>query len=277
VTKAISKRATTTAPAKAAQGPQQPVDMSEAALQMRPADRDHFHEAVDWYNGQPLPISVKLENTDGKKWVSRFEGNTEDEIVGRLRTHAAFGSMSQPFIDIVMGELMTIWASNGGISDKIYNAAVAVLEAAAPRNELEAMLVVQMIASNEAALRATSMVGKCGMPEQALGFGNLSNKYMRTFVAQSEALAKLRRGGEQIVKYVHVHEGGQAVVAGTINQTGGRLNAGSAEQPHEQAADASVPTLPGENSSGNGVSVSRDAEREMPDSRWQESRGTEGE
>ena len=37
-------------------------------------------------------------------------------------------------------------------------------------------------------------------------------KLMRTYTAQIEALAKLQRGGEQVVKVVHVHPGGQAVV-----------------------------------------------------------------
>lgn len=38
--------------------------------------------------------------------------------------------------------------------------------------------------------------------------------------ATVEALAKLMRGGEQVVKHVHVYEGGQAVVADTFNHGG---------------------------------------------------------
>ena len=49
----------------------------------------------------------------------------------------------------------------------------------------------------------------------------MANKFMRTFTSQVEALAKLRRGGEQIVKHVYVQEGGQAVIAGTVNTGGG--------------------------------------------------------
>jgi hypothetical protein len=46
--------------------------------------------------------------------------------------------------------------------------------------------------------------------------GNLAVKLLRTYTAQVEALAKLRRGGEQTVRveHVHVHAGGQAVGAG---------------------------------------------------------------
>ena len=42
--------------------------------------------------------------------------------------------------------------------------------------------------------------------------GNMAVKLLRTFALQAEALAKLQRKGEQIVKVVHVHPGGQAIV-----------------------------------------------------------------
>jgi hypothetical protein len=44
--------------------------------------------------------------------------------------------------------------------------------------------------------------------------GNLPTKLERTFVAQVEAVAKWRRGGEQrvMVEHVHVRSGGQAIV-----------------------------------------------------------------
>ena len=53
-------------------------------------------------------------------------------------------------------------------------------------------------------------------------YGNLATKFLRTYTAQLEALAKLRRGGGQTVRveHVHVYEGGQAVV-GNITQTSG--------------------------------------------------------
>jgi len=45
---------------------------------------------------------------------------------------------------------------------------------------------------------------------------------LRTYTAQVEALARLRRGGEQrvIVQHVNVNEGGQAIV-GAVNHPGG--------------------------------------------------------
>jgi hypothetical protein len=253
------------------QKPKQPsLDPAKVREKMRRADAQRFDETLERYEGQPLPVSVTLKNEGGRKWTSSYPGDDEDQLVGQLRMHAAFGSMSQPFIDTMMAELMTIWDSNGGISEKSYNAAIAVIEAAQPQNELEAMLVVQMIAANEAALRATSMVGKCDWFPQSMGFGNLANKFMRTFTAQTEALARLRRGGEQVVKYVHVHEGGQAVVAGTINQNGGSGKIESGEQPYGTKAAAPRAALRSPDPARDRVPIPCHAKRQMSPARRQE-------
>ena len=53
--------------------------------------------------------------------------------------------------------------------------------------------------------------------------GNLTNKFMRTYTMQVEALARKRRKGEQNikVKHVHVYAGGRAIV-GNVSHRGGR-------------------------------------------------------
>jgi hypothetical protein len=175
----------------------------------------------------------------------------------------AFGTCSQQFVDVAMGEMMTIWDANGGVTEKRYNAALAILESARPQNELEAMLVMQMIATNEAALTATAMVGKSQMFPHAMGFGNLANKFMRTFTAQSEALAKLRRGGEQIVKYVHVHQGGQAVVADTFNQAGGGQIGKNDEQPYGTRTIEERTALSSPHKASDGMPIAGHAQREV--------------
>lgn len=252
------------------------LDPAKAKEKMRRADAKRFDEAFERYDDRPLPVSAKLKNEGGRKWTNSYQGDDQAQLVAQLRMHDAFGSMSQPFIDTMLGELMTIWDSNGGIAEKSYNAAIAVLDGARPENEIEAMLVVQMIAANEAALRATSMIGKCDWLPQTMGFGSLANKFMRTFTAQAEALAKLRRGGEQVVKYVHVHEGGQAVVAGTINQTGGSGNIENTKQPYEANAAAPSAALPSPDPARDGVPIPSNAERQMPPPRREESGTADG-
>jgi len=44
-----------------------------------------------------------------------------------------------------------------------------------------------------------------GTPEQMQAHGALATKLLRTFTSQTEALAKIKRGGEQTVRVEHVH------------------------------------------------------------------------
>ena len=89
-----------------------------------------------------------------------------------------------------------------------------------------------------------------------------------------EGLAKIKRGGKQTVKVVHVHQGAQAVVADTFNQGG--AGGKSSEQPHAKAADAPVTTLPGPDETRDGVPLPSNEERPVSYARREELRGASG-
>jgi hypothetical protein len=102
-------------------------------------------------------------------------------------------------------------------------------------------------------------------------------RYMTmAFKAQSncrttlEALAKLHQPREQVVRHVHVYEGGQAVVAEEFHHhAGGAGNAGSAHQPHAPgSAIAGGTALPRPNPIGQTVPGSEGARKEpVPNAR----------
>ncbi|MWV26437.1 hypothetical protein [Aurantiacibacter rhizosphaerae] len=74
--------------------------------------------------------------------------------------------------------------------------------------------------------------------------------------ATLEALAKLHQPREQIVKHVHVNEGGQAVVADQIHQHRGEgKNARSDKQSHATGTAGQSPAMLSEDARGNGVSI----------------------
>jgi hypothetical protein len=114
---------------------------------------------------------------------------------------------------------------------------VAVLAEMAPQNATEAMLSVQMIAANEAALlflrRAVENQHTEGIDANVLR----ATRLMRVFNEQLEAMQKLKgKAGQQkvTVEHVHVHEGGQAIV-GTVAPTGPRRRVGKTDKaPHEK-------------------------------------------
>jgi hypothetical protein len=110
-----------------------------------------------------------------------------------------------------------------------------------------------MAMTNSAALRALSIADRNLLhPEHAQSLGNLAVKLLRTFTAQAEALAKLQRGGEQIVKHIHLdNRGGQTIVTDSVVTGGSHEKDGT--QSHEQGACG--PALLGSDASGYGVPI----------------------
>jgi hypothetical protein len=196
----------------------------------------------------------------------------------------AFGTVSRDFADSQLGALESSTRPRGIATSEAtgiihLNSALAIVEAVKPENELEAAFAVQLAGNHALTMEMLAKAKNTDAVDRIQLYGNLAVKLQRTFAVQVEALAKLRRGGEQVVKYVHVHEGGQAVVAGTINQGGGERALGTEGQSHAQIGatpDAPFVALPGANPQRQSVPVSCNAERPLPDARRDESGSAEG-
>jgi hypothetical protein len=96
------------------------------------------------------------------------------------------------------------------------NAALALIEAANPKDEIEGALAVQMAATHSAAMSVLSRFGGGGGSERrVVALGSAAARLLRAYTAQVEALRRLRGGGQQFVRveHIHVHDGGQALVA----------------------------------------------------------------
>ena len=101
-------------------------------------------------------------------------------------------------------------------SFKFLNAIIPTINAIGPKNELEAMLAVQMVGTHTLAME---MMERAAYPDQTVDNINYNinrvTKLTRTFIAQMDALSKHRGKGQQqkmTIKHVHVNEGGQAVI-----------------------------------------------------------------
>ncbi len=224
------------------------------------------------------PEAKFVRKTVGDKTnITITAADHQDDKLHSAAMMEAFGTRSLPFLNDTMDNINRVLARGGIPTEQQYNAALAILASVEPQNELEATLASQIVAANECAFRCMRGMLGSDMVDHHRMYGDLANKFMRTVTAQVEALAKLRRGGEQVVKYIHVHEGGQAVVAGTINQQRGVANGGSGEQPYGAEAAPGSAALPCPDAAWNGVPIPCDAEREVQDPRWEESRSAEGE
>ncbi len=103
------------------------------------------------------------------------------------------------------------------------NEVLAALHGIRPRDELEGMLTVQMVATHNLAMELTARAMLPSQTSDGLNYNvNRITKLMRTFTAQMEALNRYRGKGQQkvTVEHIHVNEGGQAIV-GNVNPRGG--------------------------------------------------------
>jgi hypothetical protein len=94
-------------------------------------------------------------------------------------------------------------------------AALRLLGEIQPRNEIEAMLAVQMLGAHNLAVSMLHRARTTDRADFLAIYGNLAAKALRVFAAQTEAWARLRgQTGQQTVRVEHVtvQAGGQAVV-----------------------------------------------------------------
>jgi hypothetical protein len=129
----------------------------------------------------------------------------------------------------------------GGISETATNAALALIEAAAPRNEIEGALAVQMACTHAATMSALARFrGGGGSERRVVALATAAARLMRAYPVHVETLRRLRHGGDQYVRveHVHVNDGGQAVI-GNVNTAGsGAAARGPTLIPHSDQEPA---------------------------------------
>ena len=139
------------------------------------------------------------------------------------------------------------------------NAGLALINAIRPENELEAALATQMVGTHALVCELLGRAKGTNRSDHIQLYGGLAVKLQRAFTGQIDTLTKLRRGGEQVVRHIHVdNRGGQAVVADTVNVRG-RENEKDCEQSYgpDTPAACGSPML-GQNTSGNGLPIPSD-------------------
>jgi hypothetical protein len=163
---------------------------------------------------RPPPVRVKLRRVHAHLSKPYPPDGAEKVWWDRLKN--ALGTTSSAFVSASLIQLQT--ASQlpcGGVSEMGVNAALAVVEAAKPKDEIEGALAVQMAATHSAAMSVLSRFGGGGGSERrVVALGSAAARLLRAYTAQVEALRRLRGGGQQVIRIerVDVRDGGQAVV-----------------------------------------------------------------
>lgn len=194
---------------------------------LTPAQRAVCDAAFEAYRTRRQPFSVRLKagtEPGNLSFEPDFEASNGDGS-HVLRQLNAFGTASQEFSSQMLGRLAAIANERGQEfpTETALNAALAAVDSVRPENETEAMLAVQMYAVHETAMEMLVRTKQATNHQALQNYSTIATKLLRTYTAQIEALAKLRRGGEQTVRveHVHDHEGGQAIVGNVAHQGAG--------------------------------------------------------
>jgi hypothetical protein len=137
------------------------------------------------------------------------------------RLKRALGTSSSAFVNASLLQLQAAARLPfSGISETAVNAALAMIEAAAPKDEIEGALAVQMACTHTAAMAVLARLGGGhGSEQRVAALGSAAARLLRAYATQVEVLRRLRHGGQQYVRveHVYVNDGGQAVI-GNVKQ-----------------------------------------------------------
>jgi hypothetical protein len=191
------------------------------------------------------------------------------------------GSTSDEWNDVLANQtIQTLWLSRSDDEtiDRQLAAATAVLIGISPQDELEGMLAGQLIAAHNAAMECyrRAMISEQTLEGRRENL-NQANKLSRTYTSLLEALNRHRGKGQQkvTVEHVHVHKGGQAVVGIVRAHRGGREKMEDQPQAKQITHEPERPMW-SEDTEGERVPLTSDAEWSLPHARRKITRSSEG-
>ena len=161
------------------------------------------------------PVRVKLQRVTASV-AENHPPDGDSAAAWWARLKAALGTASTDFVRASLFQLQTAaQLPCSGISEMGVNAALAIIEALEPRDEIEGVRAVQMACTHCAALSVLArFAGGGGSERRVIALGTTAARLLKAFTLQEEALRRRRGGNQQHVRveHVHVNEGGQAII-----------------------------------------------------------------
>jgi len=170
-----------------------------------------FRDAKRRVNGRKPAVMI------AKSEEGRRISPTGDAFASHMRMLDTFGTRSDFFMARQMHEIECMVArigEDGDHTSTAVNSALAIVSAIAPTNEIEAALAVQMAGTHTLSCEMAARIVRNDNIERMNTYVNAASKLQRTFLAQLDALDRLRGKGQQTVRVEHVTvaPGGQAIV-----------------------------------------------------------------
>ncbi len=191
-----------------------------------------------------------------------------DHAVWGARLCAVLGTGNVDSANLMLNQIAsaTLRDDSRSADEAILNGIIATIAGIAPRDETEAMLALQMVATHNAGMQMLKRAMLTQPTDVADSIVNRATKLLRTYTAQVEALNRYRNAGKQqvVVQHQHVAVTADKAVVG-INTPHGTRGGGTVEleeQPHA-IAHAPMPPMSGANAGREPVPSPCDAERPL--------------
>jgi hypothetical protein len=127
---------------------------------------------------------------------------------------AILGIKDSDMIHRISADVMSLASGDEGTRQDLLEGAMLVVRSMAPKNMMEAMLVIQMAAVHRATVHHAAALNRSNTALEIELSQNGLSKLARTFTMQVEALQRLQGGGTRTIRIerVNVSNGGQAII-----------------------------------------------------------------
>jgi hypothetical protein len=176
---------------------------------------------------QRIVVEKHVAKLKSKAFELKYEATKEgkigragpDSFTDLMALIEALGGADPQLAYTIEKQLLNIVREPGKMT-----AAVQFLQSQKPANEIECLLLTQIFSSHVLAMEFASRSVTYKDPDIAERNAGRACRLMRTFAEHLETLNRIRGKGQQkvTVEHVHVHNGGQAVIAPIVVGGGGK-------------------------------------------------------
>lgn len=186
-------------------------------------DAPHIQAALARYQEHMATVPPGLSLSKGESGGLVIDTDRPELKNGMVALMDAVGTHDLPFFTGYLTQVVNATTQGKAPDATSVNAALGFIRGLKPRDELEAAMAAQMVATHNAVMTFARRLNHTETIQQQDSAINGYNKLARTFAAQMEALKRYRSTGEQkvTVQHVTVSDGGQAIVGGTVTAGGG--------------------------------------------------------
>jgi hypothetical protein len=189
-------------------------------------------------------VDTQIKTENGVTQI--LQGPKHSDLEGwRAQFMAAFGTTSATVVNVELERIAkALRQRDGKIDPAELDTVIAIVSGQQPKNELEAMVICQMAVTHALTMRSFGNLNRSDQIQQQDSNALTVARLTKAFASQVDALAKLRRGGEQrvVVEHVHVYPGGQAIVGSVTHTRGPGALAENREQPHATNTGPIIPS-----------------------------------